>query len=384
MTPGRPERGRLGELARLFLKLGVVSFGGPAVHIAMMQDEVVKRRGWMDDQQFLDLVGATNLIPGPNSTEMAIHIGLARARWRGLAVAGLCFILPAVAIVLGLAFLYVRYGSTPQGQALLYGIEPVVIAVLLQALVRLGRTAVKGPGLAVIGAAALALYLVGVNELAVLFGGAAVYMVARNVRRMTPGSPLWLPWALPVAPALTQLDPQRAVDLGRLFLVFLKVGALLYGSGYVLLAFLRADLVDGLGWLTEGQLLDAVAVGQMTPGPVFTAATFVGYVLHGFAGAAVATIGIFLPSFVFVAAVNPLIPRLRRSPWAAAGLDGVNVAALGLMAGVAYQLGRGAIIDIPTLVLALTALVVLVRFRVNAAWVVLGGGLAGVLIELIR
>ncbi len=384
MTPGRPERGRLGELARLFLKLGVVSFGGPAVHIAMMQDEVVKRRGWMDDQQFLDLVGATNLIPGPNSTEMAIHIGLARARWRGLLVAGLCFILPAAAIVLGLAFLYVRYGSTPQGQALLYGIEPVVIAVLLQALVRLGRTAVKGPGLALIGAAALALYLVGVNELVVLFGGAALYMVARNVRRMALGSPLWLPWALPVAPALTQLDPQRAVDLGRLFLVFLKVGALLYGSGYVLLAFLRADLVDGLGWLTEGQLLDAVAVGQMTPGPVFTAATFVGYLLHGFAGAAVATIGIFLPSFVFVAAVNPLIPRLRRSPWAAAGLDGVNVAALGLMAGVAYQLGRGAIIDIPTLALALAALVALVRFRVNSAWVVLGGGLAGVLIELVR
>lgn len=384
MTADGSEKGRLGELTRLFLKLGFTSFGGPAVHIAMMQDEVVKRRRWMDDQQFLDLVGATNLIPGPNSTEMAIHIGFARARWRGLFVAGLCFILPATAIVLGLAILYVRYGSTPGGQALLYGIEPVVIAVLLQALVRLGRTAVKGPGLALIGAAALGLYLAGVNELLVLFGGAALYTMVRNVRRMTLGSPVWLPWALPVAPALTQLDPLRAVDLGRLFLAFLKVGALLYGSGYVLLAFLRTDLVHGLGWLTEGQLLDAVAVGQMTPGPLFTAATFVGYVLHGFAGAAVATVGIFLPSFVFVAAITPLVPRLRRSPWTAAGLDGVNVAALGLMAGVAYQLGRGAIIDVPTLVLALAALAALVRFRVNSAWVVLAGGLCGLLIEAIR
>ncbi|HUU61836.1 MAG TPA: chromate efflux transporter, partial [Acidimicrobiia bacterium] len=243
-------------------------------------------------------------------------------------MAGLCFILPAAVIVLALAVLYVRYGSTSQGQALLYGIEPVVIAVVLQALIRLGRTAVKDVWLALVGAAALALYLLGINELIVLFGGAAIVMLLRNGRRMAPASHLWVPWALPAAPALAQLDPQRAVDLGRLFLVFLKVGALLFGSGYVLLAFLRSDLVQGLGWLTEQQLIDAVAVGQMTPGPVFTAATFIGYVLHGYTGAAVATIGIFLPSFLFVAALNPLVPRLRRSPWTGAALDGVNVAAL--------------------------------------------------------
>jgi chromate transporter len=378
------ERGRVVELARLFLKLGTIAFGGPAVHIAMMHDEVVTRRRWMTNQQFLDLIGATNLIPGPNSTEMAIHVGFARARWRGLVVAGVCFILPAAAIVLVLAMVYVRYGSTPQGQALLYGIGPVVIAVVFQALIRLGRTAVKDVGLALVALAALALYLLGIGELVVLFGGALLIVLIRNARRLFAASHSWLPLALSGVPALAQVEPQRAVDLGSLFLVFLKVGALLYGSGYVLLAFLRNDLVQGLGWLTERQLIDAVAVGQMTPGPVFTTATFIGYVLYGLTGAAVATVGIFLPSFVFVAAINPLVPRLRRSPWAGAALDGVNVAALGLMAGVTYQLGRRAIVDIPTALLAVGAAAALVRFRVNSAWIVLAGALIGSAVVALR
>ena len=374
----------MGEVARLFLKLGMVSFGGPAAHIALMHNEVVTRRGWMTDQQFLDLVGATNLIPGPNAAEMAMHIGLARARWRGFLVAGICFILPGAIIVLGLAVLYVRYGSTPQGRALLYGIEPVVIAVLLQALIRLGRTAIKDIWLALVGTATIALYLLGINELIVLFGGAAVVMLLRNGQRMASTPHLLVPWALPGVASLAQLEPMRAVDLGRLFLAFLKVGALLFGSGYVLLAFLQSDLVHGLGWLTQSQLVDAVAVGQMTPGPVLTAATFIGYVLHGFTGAAVATVAVFLPAFVFVAALNPLVPRLRRSPWTAAALDGANVAALGLMAGVAYRLGRQAIIDIPTILIALAAAVALLRFKINAAWIILAGGALGLIITAVR
>ena len=368
----------------MFLRLGTIAFGGPAVHIAMMQDEVVARRRWMDDQEFLDLVGATNLIPGPNSTEMAIHVGFRRARWRGLVTAGTCFVMPAALIVLALAVVYVRYGSTPQGEAVLYGIAPVVIAVVFQALMRLGRTAVKDVWLGVVGVAALALYLLGVNELVVLFGGAFVMILVRNAPRLGSSHHVWVPWAVPGMSLIAQVEPQRAFDLGRLFLVFLKVGALLYGSGYVLLAFLRSDLVHDLGWLTERQLLDAIAIGQMTPGPVFTAATFIGYVLGGFTGAAIATIGIFLPSFVFVAALNPLVPRLRRSVWASAALDGVNVAALGLMAGVTYQLGLRAVVDLPTAILAVAAAIALFRFRVNSLWLVLAGAVVGGVVVWLR
>lgn len=371
-------------MARLFLKLGAISFGGPVAHIALMHHEVVARRRWMTDQRFVDLVGATNLIPGPNATEMALHIGLWRARWRGFLTAGLCFILPGAAMVLALAVLYERYGSTPQARALLYGIEPVVIAVLLQALIRLGRTAVRDFWLALAGAAVVALYLLGINELSLLFGSAVFVMLLRNGQRLATTSHLVLPWALPAAPALTQLDPDRAIDLGRLFLVFLKVGALLFGSGYVLLAFLRSDLVDSRGWLTQSQLVDAVAAGQMTPGPVLTTATFIGYVLHGYAGAAVATVGIFLPAFLYVAVLSPLLPKLRHSPWSAAALDGANVAALGLMAGVAYRLGRQAITDIPTILIALAAAAALLRSKVNPAWIILGGGLLGLIVEAIR
>ena len=358
---------RMGELARLFLKLGMTSFGGPAVHIAMMHDEVVERRGWMSEQEFLDLMGATNLIPGPNSTELAIHVGRIRAGFRGLLVAGACFIMPAVIVVLGFAWAYVEYGTTPAGEALLYGIEPMVIAIVAIALVGLGRTAMKDAWLTGAGVASLVLYLAGVNELIVLFGVGILAMVIRAFPEVRARAPLVAP--VPLAQLAVQIESVRDVGLDRLFLVFLKVGALLYGGGYVLLAFLRGDLVDNYGWLTDAQLTDAVAVGQMTPGPLFSTATFVGYVLGGIPGAGVATLGIFMPSFIFVAATGPLVRRARDSAWTSAFLDGVNVAAIGLMAGVTWQLGGDAIVDSSTAILFLVALGVLLRFRVNSAWI---------------
>lgn len=367
----------LGEVIRLFLRLGFTAFGGPAAHIAMMHDEVVTRRGWMDEQHFLDLVGATNLIPGPNSTEMAIHVGYDRAGWRGLVAAGVCFILPAALIVGLLAWAYVQYGSTPQGEALLYGIKPVIIAIVLQALIRLGRAAIKGPLLAVIGAAALLLYLLGVNELLLLFGGGLVMVSAQAIRQGSVWSGTFLP--LLGVGGLTRLVESAPVRLDQLFFIFLKVGAVLYGSGYVLLAFLRNDFVLRLGWLTDQQLLDAVAIGQFTPGPVFTTATFIGYILAGVPGAVLATLGIFLPSFCFVALLNRIVPVLRRSVWTAVLLDGVNVAALGLMAGVTWQLGREAMVDGLTVFVAVAAAILLFRFKLNSAWLVLAGGIVGLI-----
>ncbi|MCL5997109.1 MAG: chromate efflux transporter [Chloroflexi bacterium] len=373
----------LKEVAALFFRLGITAFGGPAAHIAMMHDEVVVRRHWMDEQHFLDLVGATNLIPGPNSTEMAIHIGYERAGWRGLLVAGACFIMPAVLIVSVMAWAYVAYGQTPAGDALMYGIKPVIIAVVLQALYRLGRTAIKGPTLAAVSLTALALYLLGVNELVVLFGGALLLLAMRMARRLPPGAITLLPFVA-MNHWLSQAMETVPMHLDRLFLVFLKVGALLYGSGYVLLAFLRNDLVLRYQWLTDQQLLDAVAIGQFTPGPVFSTATFVGYVLAGIPGAILATIGIFLPSFCFVALLARIVPHVRNSVWTAALLDGVNVSALGLMAGVTWQLGRAAIIDLPTLLLAGGAAVLLFRYKVNSAWLVLIGGIIGLAIGFLR
>lgn len=368
----------LGELARLFTRLGFTAFGGPAAHIAMMHDEVVVRRKWLDEQHFLDMIGATNLVPGPNSTEMAIHVGSERAGWRGLLIAGACFILPAALIVGVLAWAYVEYGNTPQGEALMYGIKPVIIAIVLQALLRLGRAAVKGPLLAAVGVVVFALYLLGINELVLLFGMGLLIMAIQLVRGRTASSAALLPFVgMSSIPAVVaQLSN---VSLNQLFLVFLKVGALLYGSGYVLLAFLRNDLVLRLGWLTDQQLLDAVAIGQFTPGPVFTTATFVGYVLAGVPGAIVATVGIFLPAFCFVAVLNRIVPVMRKAQWTAALLDGVNVAALGLMAGVTWQLGRAAIIDWLTALLAVIAAVLIFRFKINSAWLVLAGGIVGLL-----
>lgn len=370
----------LRELAQIFLKLGTVAFGGPAAHIAMMQDEVVDRREWFSRQRFLDLVGASNLIPGPNSTELAIHIGYERAGWAGLLVAGSSFILPAMFIVTGFAWAYVEYGSTPTGEALLYGVQPVVIAIVAHALVKLAPTAARDWLLRGIVVAAVALFLTGVNELLILFGLGLLVMLVQVTERFGFGvSQLFFP--LPVI-ILVQ-DASSPVSLERLFLVFLKIGAVLYGSGYVILAFLQSDFVERLGWLTQQQLIDAVSVGQVTPGPLFTTATFIGYVLMGFPGALVATLAIFLPSFFFVAITHRYIERMRSSPWFSGLLDGVNAAAVGLMGGVTVQLAREAIVDVTTIVVAVAALVLLIAARINSAWLILAGGAIGLGIDLL-
>ena len=344
-----------------------MAFGGPAAHIAMMRNEVVHRRQWMEEQEFLDLMGATNLVPGPNSTELAIHLGLRRAGWLGLVVAGVCFILPATLLVVAFAWAYVRYGSTPQVEDLLYGITPVVVAIIINALWGLLRTAVKGPFLAVVGIAALALYFLGVSEIPLLFGGALVVLLVQNARqRWSGGATAFVPLGLLVLPSVS------AGPLG-IFLSFLKIGSVLFGSGYVLLAFLRSEFVDP-GLLSNQQLIDAVAVGQFTPGPVFTTATFIGYVLDGVPGALLATVGIFLPAFVFVAITSPFIPRLRNSPVLSGILDGVNVVSLALMAGVTWQLGRYAIFDPVSVLIAVVTLVLLFATKLNPAWLVIGGG----------
>ncbi len=368
---------RLRELALLFLRLGVTAFGGPAAHIAMMEDEVVRRRGWLSRDEFLDLLGATNLIPGPNSTEMAIHIGHRRAGWPGLLVAGSCFILPAALIVAAIAWAYVRFGKLPQAEALLYGVKPVIIAVVMQALWGLSRSALKTRLLWVVATAAVVANVLGLNELLVLLAAGGVLVAFTGIR---PGKPqvVALPaFGVGTLAATGAATAATAFSLGKLFLFFVKTGAVLYGSGYVLLAFIRADLVENWGWLSEQQLLDAVAIGQVTPGPVFTTATFIGYVLGGASGATLATVGIFLPAFFFVAVSGPLVPRLRRSRTAGAFLDGVNAASLALMAVVTWELGRAALIDGWTVALAALSAVLLLRFKVNSTWLVLGGAVAG-------
>lgn len=376
-----PRPTRLAELAWLFFTLGTIGFGGPAAHIALMEDEVVRRRGWLTSRQFLDLVGATNLIPGPNSTELAIHIGRARAGGAGLVVAGLCFILPAALIVAAIAWGYRQYGTLPQAEALLYGVKPVVLAIVVRAVAGLGRTAIASVPLAVLAVAALAASLVAhVHELVILLAGG---LAGAALAMWTPRGPdarvalsLVGLWQLPaVVAGGTSLG--APVSLTSLFLVFAKAGSVLFGSGYVLLVFLRADLVERLGWLTDTQLLDAIAVGQITPGPVFTTATFIGFQLAGWTGAAIATIGIFAPAFVFVAVSAPLVPRLRRSRVMSGVLDGVNVASLALMAAVTVLLARDAVVDITTAVLAAIAFVLLVRTRIGATWLLLAAALVG-------
>jgi chromate transporter len=359
------------ELAFAFLRLGTTAFGGPAAHIALMEDEFVRRRAWLTREQFLDLVGAAGLIPGPSSTEVAIYVGYRRAGWRGLLVAGLCFILPAALMVTATAWAYVRYGRLPALGGMLYGAKAVILAIVAQALVALGRTAIKSAWLAALGVGAAIASALSVSPVVVLLAAGLVSAVAR---RRSSDRMVALIGPAPFGASIVTAAP---AGLLKLFLVFLKIGAVVFGSGYVLLAFLRADLVDGTHWLTEAQLIDAVTVGQFTPGPVFTTATFVGYVVEGVPGALVATIGIFLPSFLLVAVSGPLIPRLRRSRIAGAFLDGVNVAALALMAVVGVQLGRAAIVDAPTALLVLVSAAALFRWRVNSAWLVLGGGLLG-------
>lgn len=375
MTDARNRR--LAEVAWYYLRLGITAFGGPAAHIAMMHDETVVRRKWLTDQEFLDLLGATNLIPGPNSTEMAIHIGFRRAKWLGLLAGGVCFILPAMLIVLGLAWLYVRFGSLPQVGWLLYGVKPVVIAIILQALWSLARNALKSSFLGLVGASVLVAFLLGVNAVILLLASGLAAMLVANWRRRRGHLPAAM--LLPVASAGALASLSTPFSLPLLFLTFLKIGSVLYGSGYVLLAFLRADFVVHLGWLTDRQLLDAVAVGQITPGPLFTTATFIGYLLGGVPGALLATLGIFLPSFLLVAVSNPLVPRMRNSPWVASLLDGVNVASLGLMAAVSVQLGVASLTDPVALLIGLASLVLLTRSKVNSTWLIAGGALVGVL-----
>lgn len=375
MPAGR--RSQLLDLALLFLKLGFTAMGGPAVHIAMMEEEVVTRRRWMSREAFVDFLGVTNLIPGPNSTEMAIHVGRIRAGWPGLLVAGISFILPAALMVGALGWVYVRYGALPQIAAFLYGVKPVVIVIIAQGAYRLVRSAVKSAWLATVGAVALAAAALGVDPLAVLFGSGALAGIVHLRQKLAER-----PASLAVLPALGAAitTPPAAFSLSLLFLVMLKIGATLFGGGYVLVAFLRADLVSRLHWLTERQLLDAVAAGQVTPGPLFTTATFIGYILGGTRGAIAATVGIFLPAFVLVAISGPVVPILRPSAAVGAVLDGINVAALALMIAVSVQLARTAIVDWPTLVIAGACAVLLFRYRLNSAWLVVGGALTGALL----
>lgn len=393
-APSSPQRDhRLSEVAWLFFRLGWTAFGGPAAHIAMMREEVVRRRQWVSDEEFLDLVGIANLIPGPTSTELAIYLGYLRAGWLGLLVGGVCFIGPAMLIVLVLAWAYVRYGSLPQVGWLFYGIKPVVVAIIAQVLWELCRAKLNGIWPIVVALLVLVFYLLGINTLFLLFGGGLLFGSVRWAERWHKSTSevksLLVPFSLGSLRASWQhlsltlsgggtLAAAVPFSLLTLFLTFLKIGALLYGSGYVLLAFLRNDFVLTLHWLTDRQLLDAVSIGQFTPGPVFTTATFIGYLVGGWQGALLATLAIFLPSFVFIALVHPLAARLRQSPWAAPFLDGVTVAALALIAGILLQLGQAALIDVLTGVIALGSFALLLRFKINSAWLILAGAVLGV------
>ncbi len=381
---------RLTEVAGLFLRLGFTAFGGPAAHIAMLRDEVVRRRQWLSDERFIDLMGIASIIPGPTSTELAIYLGYLRAGWSGLVLAGVCFIGPAMVMVLALAWAYVTYGTLPQIGWLFYGIQPVVVAIIAQALWNLGRTLLKGIWPVLFALALLILYLIGIDVLILLFGGGLFFGLGywaqqyRTGKNKITGLPL-----LPIcglhagwrAIAIAAIGGGAAiavpVSLGVLFLTFLKYGAVVYGSGYVLLAFLRTDLVQNLHWLTDHQLLDAISVGQFTPGPVFTTATFIGYVIGSWPGALLATLGIFLPSFVLIALVHPLAERLRRSALTAPLLKGINIAAIALMSGVLLQLAQHALTDMLTLVLALVSFGILLRFKLNSVWLILLGAVVG-------
>ena len=394
LTDNNKKKSRnLREVALLFLRLGTTAFGGPAAHIAMMEDEFVRRRGWLTREKFLDLLSATNLIPGPNSTEMTIYIGFLRAGWAGLVVAGVSFIIPAMVIVTAFAWGYVRFKQLPEVTWLLYGVKPVIIAIVFQALWGLGRTAIKTKFLGMLAILVTALNFLGTDALAILLGTGMVVAWQQglktdrknNVRVLLVMTVLIFGLlAFAHFASLIQTNTKVAFGLLALFLFFCKVGSILFGSGYVLLAFLQADLVAHWHWLTATQLLDATAVGQVTPGPVFTTATFIGYLLAGLPGALIATVGIFLPGFFFVAISGPLIPLLRKSIIAGSFLDGVIVASLALMAVVTWRLGRDAIIDPVTASLALGSAVLLIRFRLNSLWLVMGGALIGLLVFVIR
>ncbi|MCB0597687.1 MAG: chromate efflux transporter [Lewinellaceae bacterium] len=377
MSHNQPTPPRLREIASLFLKLGIFAFGGPAAHIAMMEEEVVQKRQWMDQQHFLDLVGATSLIPGPNSTEMTMHCGHERGGAYGLFIAGASFILPAVLITGGLAYLYVEYGQLPQVAPLLYGIKPAVLAVILSAVIKLGGKALKSRQLGVIGGLATLAVLLGINEIFAILGAGALGLALHGLLRLR-NAPMFIPLPLLLFQATASTSGAASASLGKLFLTFLKVGSILFGSGYVLVAYLDGELVQKLGWLTRPELLDAIAIGQFTPGPVLSTATFVGYQILGFWGAVAATLGIFLPSFFFVWLLNPLVPKIRESKAAGAFLDAVNIGAVGIMAAVVLQLGAEVLPDWKAWVVAGgSALAVFGPWKVSSVWVILGGAVLG-------
>ena len=382
MLSKEEQKNILKEIAAVFLKLGITAFGGPAAHVAMMDEEIVQKRKWLKKDKFLDLYGATNLLPGPNSTELAIHLGYERGGWQGLIIAGVSFILPAMLIVIAFALAYTRYGYLPEVSGILYGIKPVIIAVVLQALIRLGKSAVKDIYTGVIGTIVIVLSFLGFHELFLLAFSGIIIMLIKNMNKLSKSKMLTLLPILPIASVVNTDITKSYMGLSDLFFTFLKIGSVLYGSGYVLLAFLETIFIEKYGVLTSGQLLDAVSVGQFTPGPVFTTATFVGYMIQGLPGAILATIGIFLPSFLLVGLLNPLIPKLRSSSFIAALLDGINVASWGLMAVVSWKLGASALVDMPTIIIALVAYFILFKYKINSAWFVISGGIAGLIISL--
>jgi chromate transporter len=373
---------RLGEVAGVFLKIGTIGFGGPAAHVAMMREEIVVRRRWVDEQEFLDALGATSLLPGPGSTQMAMYLARRRAGWWGLLVGGVCFILPAMTIVLVLAWAYVEYGTTTTGRGLLYGLTPVVIGIIADAVLGLGRIAIRNVELALLAAAAAAGYFLDVNVLVLLLGAGVVELVLRRLRQgRLDGLGIALAALVTTFGSPSTARPghhDSGVALGEVFLEFLKLGAVVFGSGYVLFAFLQRDVVQDLHWLTARQLVDAVSIGQVTPGPVFTTATFVGYLVAGVWGGVVATFAIFLPSFLLVAAFGGLVQVLRRGRWTAAAFDGVNAAAVGLIAAVTWDLGDAAIVDALTAFLAIASFLVLLRWRVNYVVLLVAGAAVGV------
>jgi chromate transporter len=371
------QRKRLIEIAFMFLKLGITAFGGPATHVAMMDEEIIKKRKWVSSESFLDFYGVTNLLPGPNSTELAIHLGYERGGWLGLIIAGVCFILPAMMIVTALAAVYVSYGSLPEISGIMNGIKPVIIAVILQALLRLGKSALKNRSSIVLFLFTIALSYFGYSEIFLLFLSGIIMMLIVNRRKLRRSDlSLFIPTTSVSLVAYSSIMINK-FSLSSIFLTFFKIGLVLYGSGYVLLAYLESYFVETYGVITTNQLLDAVSVGQFTPGPIFTTATFIGYLLHGVPGAIVATIGIFLPAFLFVGLLNNILPVLRRSSWAAGILDGVNVASLAFMAVVSMKLVAAAIVDLPTAVLAIISIFLVFKYNINSAWLVLGGGLIG-------
>ncbi|MBA4179170.1 MAG: chromate transporter [Anaerolinea sp.] len=379
MNESQTGRGSVGEVARYFFRLGCIAFGGPAAHLALMRRELVRERGWVSDAELMDLLGAASLIPGPNSTELSMHIGAKRAGWWGLWLAGAAFIVPAVAIVLAIAWAYVEYGDTPAGEGIILGVQPFILAIIVQAIWGLRGAVVKGWMTFVIVLATTALALRGANEILLILGAGGVALLAGLAgggRR--PPSLRGFARRLP-RPSMGMLAvaPVGGVPAWDLFLVFLKIGSVLYGSGYVLAAFLQSELVDQRGWLTEKEVVDAIAAGQFTPGPLFSSATFAGYVAGGLDGALAATAGIFLPSFVFVALTHPLIPKLRGSRWAAPFLDGVNAAALALMAVVTLTLAREALDSMFAAALFSVAAVVLIRWSPNSVWLVAAGAALG-------